>query len=249
VQVLLVNASTINYFDIQLLITPMIRFHIVTIFPEAVRPYIDASILGRAQEAKHISVAYYDPRELSGNKWGKVDDRPYAGGPGMVMTAEPLLRTLEKIAKSIAKKKATKTKVILFAPGGKQFTNVYAKALVTKYTDIVLISGRYEGIDARVKKIFKAEEVSVGPFVLTGGEVPAMVVVDACARQIEGVLGRHESLEEERYLKTGATASPEMYTRPEVLEWKGKKYRVPKVLLGGDHKKIEEWRKSKQNKA
>ncbi|MEK7148683.1 MAG: tRNA (guanosine(37)-N1)-methyltransferase TrmD [Patescibacteria group bacterium] len=217
----------------------MIRFHIVTIFPEAVRPYMEASILRRAQESKHISISYYDPRMLSGNKWGKVDDRPYAGGPGMVMTAEPLLRTLEKIAKSIAKKKNTKVKVILFSPSGKQFTNIYAKSLVTKYTDIVLIAGRYEGIDARVKKIFKAEEVSVGPFVLTGGEVPAMVVVDACARQIEGVLGKHESLEEER------TASPEVYTRPEVLTWKGKKYRVPKILLGGDHKKIEEWRKEK----
>ncbi|HBH71598.1 MAG: tRNA (guanine-N(1)-)-methyltransferase [Parcubacteria group bacterium GW2011_GWC1_42_11] len=221
----------------------MIRFHIVTIFPEAVRPYMEASILGRAQEAKHISVSYYDPRELSGNKWGKVDDRPYAGGPGMVMTAEPMLRTLEKIAKSIAKRKigekASKVKVIHFAPRGKQFTNVYAKNLVAKYTDIILIAGRYEGIDARVNKIFKGDVVSVGPFVLTGGEVPAMVVVDACARHVEGVLGTYESLEEER------TASPEMYTRPEILEWKGKKYRVPKVLLGGDHKKIEEWRKAK----
>ncbi|MBI5400825.1 MAG: tRNA (guanosine(37)-N1)-methyltransferase TrmD [Candidatus Yonathbacteria bacterium] len=222
------------------------RFHIVTIFPEAVRPYMDASILCRAQEAKYISVSYHDPRENAGNKWGKVDDRPYAGGPGMVMTAEPLLRTLEKIAKGIARKKNTKVKVILFAPCGKQFTNMYAKTLVTKYTDIVLIAGRYEGIDARVKKIFKAEEVSVGPFVLTGGEVPAMVVVDACVRQIEGVLGKHESLEEERFLLAGASASPEMYTRPEVLVWKGKKYRVPKVLLGGDHKKIEEWKKGKQ---
>ncbi|MCK9345238.1 MAG: tRNA (guanosine(37)-N1)-methyltransferase TrmD [Candidatus Pacebacteria bacterium] len=217
----------------------MIRFYVVTIFPDAVRPYMEASILGRAQESKHIAVTYHDPRENAKNKWGKVDDRPYAGGPGMVMTAEPLLRTLDKIAKSIARKKNTKTKVILFAPGGKQFTNTYAKQLVTKYTDIVLIAGRYEGIDARVKKIFKAEEVSVGPFVLTGGEVPAMLLVDACARQIPGVLGKFESLEEER------TASPEMYTRPEVLEWKGKKYKVPKVLLGGNHKDIEEWRKSK----
>ena len=242
----------------------MIRFHIVTIFPEAVRHYMDASILLRAQKAKLISVSYADPRALSGNKMGKVDDRPYAGGPGMVMMAEPLLRTLEKIAKGIAQRGNTrqnfssrqnsgeikagkqknlggqaKTKVILFSPSGKQFTNVYAKALVSKYTDIVLIAGRYEGIDARVKKIFKAEEVSVGPFVLTGGEVPAMVVVDACARQIEGVLGKHESLEEER------TASPEVYTRPEVLTWKGKKYRVPKILLGGDHKKIEEWKKGR----
>lgn len=218
----------------------MIRFHIVTIFPEAVQPYLDASILGRAQKSKHIAVLYYDPRALSGNKWGKVDDRPYAGGPGMVMMAEPLLRTLEKISKGIVKRKNTKTKVILFSPSGKQFTNVYAKQLVSKFTDIVLIAGRYEGIDARVKKIFKAEEVSVGPFVLTGGEVPAMVVVDACARQIEGVLGRFESVEESR------TASPEVYTRPEVIKWKGKNYKVPAVLLGGDHKKIEEWRKGKK---
>lgn len=221
----------------------MTRFHVVTIFPDAVRPYMDASILGRAQEAGRIAVSYHNPRANAGNKWGKIDDRPYAGGPGMVMAAEPLLRTLEKVAKGIARRKNTKTKVILFSPSGKQFTNAYAKTLVTKYTDIVLIAGRYEGIDARVKKIFKAEEVSVGPFVLTGGEVPAMIVVDACARQIPGVLGKHESLEEER------TASPEVYTRPEVLEWKGKKYRVPKVLLGGDHKKIEEWRKSRQHKA
>ena len=217
----------------------MIRFHIVTIFPEAVRPYMDASILGRAQESKHIAVFYYDPREIAGNKWGKVDDRPYAGGPGMVMTAEPILRTLEKITKSIARRKGSKIKVAHFAPSGKQFTNVYAKNLVAKYTDIILIAGRYEGIDARVNKIFKGEVVSVGPFVLTGGEVPAMIVVDACARQIEGVLGKLESLEEER------TASPEMYTRPEVLEWKGKKYKVPKVLLSGDHKEIEKWREGK----
>jgi len=203
---------------------------------------MEASILGRAQEGKFLSVLYYDPRELAGNKWGKVDDRPYAGGPGMVMTAEPILRTLEKIVKSIAKKKNTKVKVVHFAPSGKQFTNAYAKNLVTKYTDVILIAGRYEGVDARVNKIFKGDVVSAGPFVLTGGEVPAMIVVDACARQVPGVLGKIESLEEER------TASPEMYTRPEVLEWKGKKYRVPKVLLGGDHKKIEEWRGSKLKK-
>ena len=217
----------------------MIRFHIVSLFPDVVRAYMDASILGRAQEAEHIAISYIDPRSCAQNKWGKVDDRPYAGGPGMVMMADPLVRALDKIEKGIARRKNTKIKVIIFSPSGKQFTNVYAKSLTKKYTDIILIAGRYEGIDARVKKIFKAEDVSVGPFVLTGGEVPAMIVVDACARQIEGVLGKHESLEEER------TASPEVYTRPEIYEWKGKKYRVPKVLIGGDHKKIEEWKQGK----
>ncbi len=221
----------------------MIRFHIVTLFPDVVRTYCEASILGRAQEAELISVAYVNPRDHAKGVHQKVDDRPYAGGPGMVMMADPLACALDKIIKGIARRKNTKTKVIIFSPSGKQFTNVYAKALIKKYTDIVLIAGRYEGIDARVKKIFKAEDVSVGPFVLTGGEVPAMIIVDACARQIEGVLGKHESLEEER------TASPEVYTRPEVYEWKGEKYRVPKVLLGGDHKKIEEWRAKAQVKS
>lgn len=223
--------------------TIMIRFHIISIFPDVVRAYCDASILGRAQEAGIISVVYVDPRKYAQNKWGKVDDRPYAGGPGMVMMADPLVRALDFVAKGIARRKNAHTKIVLFSPSGKQFTNAYAKTLVKKYTDIVLIAGRYEGIDARVKKIFKAEEVSIGSFVLTGGEVPAMAVVDACARQIEGVLGKHESLEEER------TASPEVYTRPEVYEWKGKKYRVPKVLLGGDHKEIEAWRQNAQAKA
>lgn len=220
----------------------MIRFHIITLFPEAVRAYCEASILGRAQKEELIAVSYVNPRDHAQNKWGKVDDRPYAGGPGMVMMADPLVRALASIQKKIARRKGTKIKTIIFSPQGKQFTNASAKTLVQKYTDIILIAGRYEGIDARVKKIFKAEEVSIGPFVLTGGEVPAMVVVDACARQIEGTLGTYESLEE------GRTASPEVYTRPEVYEWKGKKYRVPKVLLGGDHKKIEEWKQKARAK-
>ncbi|KKU81866.1 MAG: tRNA (guanine-N(1)-)-methyltransferase [Parcubacteria group bacterium GW2011_GWA1_47_8] len=218
----------------------MIRFHIISIFPEVVRAYCNASILGRAQESGHIVISYVNPRDFARDKHQKVDDRPYGGGPGMVMMLDPLIRAFDRVAKSIARKKNVKTKVIIFVPSGKQLTNAYAKTLTKKYTDIVLIAGRYEGIDARVKKIFKAEEISVGPFVLTGGEVPAMIVVDACARQIEGVLGKGESVEESR------TASPEVYTRPEVYEWKGKKYRVPKVLLGGDHAKIEVWRKGKQ---
>lgn len=215
----------------------MVRFHIVSIFPEAVRAYCGASILGRAERAKLIDISYVDPRDYAQNKWGKVDDRPYAGGPGMVMMADPLVRAIESIVKRVSKRKRSKIKVIVFSPRGTQFTNIYAKKLVSKYTDIILVAGRYEGIDARVRKIFRAEEVSVGPFVLTGGEIPAMVVVDACARQIEGVLGKQESLEEER------TASSEVYTRPEIYEWKGKKYKVPKVLLSGDQKKIEEWKK------
>ena len=115
-----------------------------------------------------------------------------------------------------------------------------AKKLSKSYTDIVFICGRYEGVDDRVRKILKADEYSIGDYVLTGGELPALVMTDAIARQIPGVLGDLESLEENR------TASPHMYTRPEILIYKDKKYKVPKVLLSGDHKKIEEWRKGEQ---
>jgi tRNA (guanine37-N1)-methyltransferase len=114
---------------------------------------------------------------------------------------------------------------------------VTRKWWLKKYTDIILVSGRYEGIDARVKKIFKTEDFSIGPYVLTGGELPAMVMMDSIARQIPGILGDFNSVEENR------VASEEIYTRPEVFKYKGKNYKVPKVLLSGDHKKIEEWRK------
>ncbi len=206
-------------------------FHIITIFPDILRSYVDESILARAQKKKLINIKVYNPRDFTKDKHRSVDDKPYGGGPGMVMQAEPILKA---VAKARGRKK--NVKVIMFSPGGKQFTNKYAENLSKKYKDIILIAGRYEGIDSRVKKALRAEEVSIGPYVLTGGEVPAMVVVDAISRQIPGVLGHAESLEEKR------VASSEMYTRPETIKYKGKNYKVPKVLLSGDHKKIEEWR-------
>jgi len=216
----------------------MITFHVITLFPNIFDSYLNESILARAQKAKKIRFKFYNPRDFTKDKHKKADDRPYAGGPGMVMYAEPIVRAAEKALKTV--KDPKKAKVILFSPSGKQFTNAYGRVVAQKYADVVMICGRYEGIDARVKKILKAEEVSVGPFVLTGGELPAMLLADSISRQIPGVLGKYESLEEER------VSASEMYTRPEVLEWKGKKYRVPKVLLTGDHKKIEEWRKRKR---
>ncbi len=198
------------------------------------RSYVDESILLRAQKKKLIGIKLYNPRDFTKDKHRSVDDKPYGGGPGMVMQAEPILSA---VAKARGRKK--NVKVIMFSPGGKQFTNAYAKNLSKKYTDVILVAGRYEGIDSRVKKALRAEEVSIGPYVLTGGEVPAMVVVDAISRQIPGVLGHAESLEEKR------TASHEMYTRPETIKYKGKNYQVPKVLISGDHKKIEEWREGR----
>ena len=150
----------------------------------------------------------------------------------MVLEVEPVVRAIESATRG--KKKA---KIILLSAGGKQFDNKTAKSL-TKYKDIVLIAGRYEGVDERVKKMFKVEEISVGPYVLTGGELPAMIMVDAVARQIKGVLGKEESLEEKRY----GVGVP-VYTRPEEFKYKKKTYKVPKVLLSGNHKEIEFWRK------
>lgn len=212
------------------------NFHVVTLFPETVKAYTNASILGRAQKQKLLTVKVYQLRDFVTNKWGKVDERPYGGGPGMVVQAEPVIKAVEKI-----KKNRPKAKVLITAAGGKPLTNAYAKTL-TKYKDVVIVCGRYEGIDARAQKILKAEEVSVGPYILTGGEVPALAIIDATARQVKGVLGRFESLEESR------VASHDVYTRPEVIKHRGRGYRVPKVLLSGHHAQIDELRAKKQSR-
>lgn len=222
-------------------------FHIITIFPNMFDSYLGESILARAIKEKKIKVKFYNPRDFvrgklkkvwpDGNISSKIDDRPYGGGPGMVMIADPIIRAWEKASKNLKKQKT-----IIFAPGGKKLDTVYAKASAKKYSDLILICGRYEGIDARVKKITKAEEISVGDYVLTGGEIPAMIVIDTVSRQIDGVLGKIASLEESRI---GGT---EIYTRPEVYEFKKKKYKVPAVFLSGDHKKLEQHKETKKNR-
>ncbi len=232
-------------------------FHIITLFPEAFDSYLAESIIGRAIKAKKIKVVFYNPRTYVTGKYKKVwpdgnvsrivDDRPFGGGPGMVLRAEPVLKAVEAIMKKINPasprlRRTPKIKIINFVPSAKKFTTEYAKTTAKKYTDIILICGRYEGIDARVDKILKTDQVSIGDYVVTGGELPAMIVVDCISRQVDGVLNKKESLEEER------VSSSEFYTRPEVLEYRGKKHRVPKVLLGGNHKDIEAWKASRNKK-
>ncbi|MCB9820731.1 tRNA (guanosine(37)-N1)-methyltransferase TrmD [Candidatus Nomurabacteria bacterium] len=226
------------------------NFHIITLFPESFDSYLRESIIGKAIKAKKIKIYFYNPRDYVTGKYRKVwpdgniskivDDRPFGGGPGMIIRAEPVIKAVEKALKKANAKNGAKVQIVNFVPSGKKFTTSYAKATAKKYTDLVLICGRYEGIDARIDKVFKTQKLSIGDYVLTGGELPAMVVIDSVSRQIKGVLGKMESLEEER------VSSSEFYTRPEVLEYKGKKYKVPPVLLSGDHKKIEEWKKNKK---
>ncbi|MBI3573936.1 tRNA (guanosine(37)-N1)-methyltransferase TrmD [Candidatus Kaiserbacteria bacterium] len=224
-------------------------FYIITLFPEAFDSYIHSSIIGRAIRDKRIAVKFYNPRDfakkIGKNGYIRADSRPYGGGPGMVMEAEPVLKAVQKALRPVrqahGKQAQGKPVIYFFDVSGKQFTNRDAREVAKKSGNIVLIAGHYEGVDARVQKILKAKKVSVGPYTLTGGELPAMLVIDAVARQVKGVLGTFESVEEER------VSSSEVYTRPEVLQWKGKKYAVPKVLLSGNHKKIEEWKKSKNS--
>lgn len=210
------------------------HFHIVTLFPKAFNSYLGESILKRAIEDRKIKVSFYNPRNFVKDKHKRIDRPPYAGGPGMVIQAEPVIAT---VAKAMASRRKQDVKIIFLSPKAKQFTNEYAQKTAKRYKDVIIVCGRYEGIDARVKKVFKMEEVSVGPFVLTGGELPAMIMLDVISRQVPGVLGNLDSIEERR------VSTSEVYTRPEVFSYKGKKYRVPKVLLSGHKKKIEEWKK------
>ena len=218
------------------------HFHVITLFPDICQAYTDASILGRAQKTekgkgakvkgKKISVSYYNPRDFSKHK--KVDDRPFGGGPGMVMQVEPVVRAWEKAVGR--KRDKSKVKTLIMSPRGKIFTQAVAKDYAKKYDHLVLISGRYEGIDYRVNEIAEAEEVSVGDYVLTGGELPALTIIDATARQVPGVLGTFESLEDER-LTNGKS-----YTRPEIFKYKKQEYKVPEVLLSGNPALIDKWR-------
>lgn len=212
------------------------NFHFITLFPNAFDSYLGESIVKRAIEDKKIRVFFYNPRDFTVDKHARVDRPPYGGGPGMVIQAEPVIKAVEAALK---KNRKGKVKIIFFSPHGKQFDTAYAKQAAKKFTDIIFVCGRYEGIDARIKKVFKMEDVSVGPFVLTGGELPAMIMLDCIARQVKGVLGDFASLEESRI------AAHDVYTRPELFSYKKKTYKVPKVLLSGNHKQIDEWRAQK----
>lgn len=218
-----------------------LRVDILTLFPEMFPGYLDASILGRAKKQKLLDVRCHQLRDWSKDRHQHVDDRPYGGGPGMVMKVEPFhgalmalrLRTAE--GKKVAASK--KTRVILTSAKGKLFTQEDAWRL-SKYDRLVFLCGRYEGVDERVADHLIDEELSIGPYVLTGGELPALVMTDAIARLRRGVLGKEASLEQESWGEGMGVEYPQ-YTRPE--DYRG--WKVPKELLSGNHQDIEKWRK------
>jgi len=207
-----------------------ISFDIITIFPHIFDSYFKESIIKRAQEQKRISINIYDLRNYTKDKHKTVDDKPYGGGPGMALMIEPVFKAVENL-KNKKKVRKRKQKVILFSANGKKFDQKMANKF-SKLDQLIMICGRYEGVDERIAKHIADEEISIGDYILTGGEIPTMVVVDAVSRLIPGVLGKQESLEEKK-------GSYPVYTRPETF----KDWKVPEVLLSGNHKKIKEWRK------
>jgi len=223
------------------------RFDIISIFPQVFEGYFGESIVKRARDKKLLDIRVHDLRKWSPDKkHRKVDDKPYSGGPGMVMAVEPFFRALRQL-KALKGKKSRSTRVILMSPKGKRLNHREVTRLA-KYDRLVLLCGRYEGVDERVAKKLCDEEISIGDYVLTGGELAAMVVVDAVSRYVPGVLGKAESLAEESHVEEGVTEYPQ-YTRPEVFEpEEGKKWRVPKELLSGDPKVVDAWRRKQQSK-
>ena len=214
-------------------------FHILTIFPEIFDSYFNESILKRAQIKKSIKIKVHNLRDWTKDKHKTVDDTPYSGGAGMIMMVDPIYRALQII------KTKKKTKIILLSARGKKWTQGLAQKY-TKLDEIIMICGRYEGVDERVSK-FVDEEISIGDYVLTGGEIPAMVIVDSITRLRPGVLGNIDSPIQESHTQPGLVEYPQ-YTRPEIFKAGKSSYRVPKVLLSGNHKKVEEWKKKHYKK-
>ncbi len=213
------------------------RIDIISIFPGMFDPVLNESMIRRAQEKGLLKVAVHDLRDYSTDKHSKVDDRPFGGGPGMVMMADPIFRAVEAVKRRArASAKGKNTKVILLCPQGRTFTQEKAKQL-SRYRHLILICGHYEGVDERVRRRLADEEISIGDYVLTGGELPAMVLVDAVSRLLPGVLGDKNSLNFESF--EGNLLEYAHYTRP--ADYRGMK--VPAVLMSGDHGKIGQWRR------
>ena len=209
-----------------------LRFDIVSIFPGMFESPFGDSIIQRAREEGLLDLRVHDLRDYSLNKHRKVDDTPFGGGVGMVMNVEPIARVITAI-----KKEVPETRTILLSPGGRPFDQEKAWEL-SRLPSLTLICGRYEGIDERVRLHFVDEEISIGDYVLTGGEIPAMVLVEAISRLVPGVLGDPESVVEESF--TGELLEYPQYTRPR--DYQG--FRVPEILVSGDHKKIRDWQKA-----
>jgi len=212
----------------------MFQFDIITLFPELVKPYFSESIMKIAIEKKLIQVNFWNPRDYTKDKHKNVDDTPYAGGAGMILATQPMYDCI------MAAKQQNKGKVVFMTPSGKKFSQSKSEAFVKNSKGgLILVCGRYEGMDQRVIDLCVDEELSIGEFVLSGGELPALVVIEAVTRLLPGVLGNQESHENDSFSKKFKRRKKyPVYTKPEIFMGLA----VPDVLKSGHHKKIEEWR-------
>lgn len=208
------------------------KFNVITIFPDQLLQTLEFGVIGRAIENKIIELNFIDPREFSDNDYGSIDDKAYGGGPGMVMQVEPILSSIEKV------KKESKNNIqtVFLSPQGEQYTQKHAE-LFMKQSEIIIVSGRYEGFDERVIGLTKnSVEISIGDYVLSGGEIAASVIIDSITRLIPGVLGDEQSAVQDSF--TSGLLDHPHYTRPEIIRDK----EVPNVLLSGNHEAIKRWR-------
>ncbi len=215
------------------------KFDIITIFPNIFDSYFNESIIKRARQKKLVKINIHNLRDYTTDKHKTVDDRPYGGGFGMVLMVEPIIKAIKNI---LSRSRIKKRKVILLSAKGKKFDQKMAQKF-SKLDQLIIISGRYEGVDERVAKYIADQEVSIGQYILTGGELPAMTIVDTVTRLIPGVIAKG-SLEEESFTKEKYLEYPH-YTRPEKIKINGQERRVPKTLLSGNHKEIEQWQKKR----
>jgi len=214
----------------------MVRIDILTLFPDMVAPVLGQSILKRAQEKGLLTVQVRNLRDFTQDRHKVADDIPYGGGAGMVMKAEPILRAVEALREE-ARTAGDGIRLLFPSPHGRPFTQEYATHLAGERRRLVILCGHYEGVDERVRTALSPEEISIGDFVLTGGELPALVLIDATARLIPGVLGDPESLAEESF--SDSLLEYPHYTRPAEVRGMG----VPDVLLSGNHEAIRVWRR------
>lgn len=215
----------------------MMRFDILTIFPHILDSYLEEGILARAEKKGLIRINFHNLRDYTNDKHRTTDDKPFGGGPGMVMMVGPIYEALQALA---SRSKRQRSRIILLSPRGKRFDQKAVQRL-SKYEQLILICGRYEGVDERVAQHLVDEVISIGNYVLSGGELPAMVIIEAVARLVPGVLGNEESLISESH--GSQVLDFPQYTRPAVFKAKeAKTWRVPRILLSGNHKKIQEWR-------
>ncbi len=217
------------------------QFDIVTVFPQMLDSYFDESILKRGVKTKKIKIRTHDLRDFTHDKHRTTDDTPYGGGAGMLMKIEPIFECLQKILKK-SKFDRKKILILLMSAKGKNFDAKKAKNWAKKFSQIIIVCGRYEGVDERVAKYLVDREISIGNFVLSGGELAAGVIIDAVSRFIPGVLGNPDSLREESH--NSANLEYPQYTRPPIF----KGWKVPRILLSGDHQKITQWRKNYNKK-